>query len=312
MLTAYSGNSAYCFSNSLHMCLAEAGMGGLPPVSHVECLTGMPFGAAFFKVDPPLFFPSPSATDPDSGLNRALATMGWSCTLWQGDDADKAQAALEDALGDGPVMLGPLDLGYLPFDPNHASKRGSDHYIVALKRDLKRDGELIQVHDPQLYPFAVLPMDELMRAWNASKLGYSTRAYTMRTAFREERRRSRAQMVEETLAYAQELVADTPAGPVAYGGPAAFEMAAATVKDGPPDSFIGHLVYFALPLGARRSLDAAGFLDQAGATDAAGLMAEKAEIYGRAQYHAVQRDWAQTAELFEHLATLESEIAQKL
>lgn len=47
MFTAYSGNSAYCYSNSLHMCLQHTGMPHLPQVSLVERMTGMPFGACF-------------------------------------------------------------------------------------------------------------------------------------------------------------------------------------------------------------------------------------------------------------------------
>ena len=308
MFTTSSGNSAYCFSNSLHMCLGHAGMAGRPSVSTVECMTGMPFSAAFFQVDPPLFFPSPATTDPDSGLTRALQTMGWGCELWQSDDESEAQYVLEEAIEEGPVLLGPLDLGYLPFDPNHARKRGSDHYVVALKRA----GELVQVHDPQLYPFAVLPMADLMRAWNAKELGYGSSEYTLRRDFRVERGVSREQMLLDTLKAARALSQDTPAGPIAYGGAAAFTMAAETLAAGPPDALAGHLIYFALPLGARRCLDAAGFLAESGRTEAARLTAQKAEVYGRAQYHAVQGDWRQTAVLFEHLAPLESEIAQKL
>ena len=42
--TAYTGNGPYCYSNSLHMCLTQAGMPAVPPVSLLECMTGMPFG----------------------------------------------------------------------------------------------------------------------------------------------------------------------------------------------------------------------------------------------------------------------------
>ena len=89
-------------------------------------------------------------------------------------------------------------------------------------------------------------------------------------------------------------------------------MAAETVAVRPPEAFVGHLIYFALPLGARRCLDAAAFLAEVGRTEAVRLMEQKAEVYGRAQYHAVQKEWQLTAELFEGLAALESQLAQKL
>ena len=88
MVASYSGNSAYCYSNCLHMCLAHTGMTPMPSVGLVECMTGMPFGACFLKEDPPLFFPSPACIDPDIGLSRAVETLGWTCTLWRGNDRD--------------------------------------------------------------------------------------------------------------------------------------------------------------------------------------------------------------------------------
>jgi len=185
MLAAYSGNSAYCYSNSLRMCLQHAGLLHLPEVGLLECLTGMPFGACFLQLDAPQFLPSPADINPDNGLTRALDILGWTCARWQGDDVDSALAALKEALSAGLVLLGPLDMGFLPYDPNHRIKRGGDHFIAVLSLDANR----VRVHDPQLYPFAVLPVTDLVRAWNAQDLGYSTCAYTLREDFREQKLR---------------------------------------------------------------------------------------------------------------------------
>jgi hypothetical protein len=290
------------------MCLQHAGIAHLPPVSLVECMTGMPFGACFLKHEAPLFFPSPASLDPQSGLTRALTILGWTCTVWQGDEAAMALAALQDALSVGPVLLGPLDMGFLPYDPNHAHERGGDHFIVVLKREADR----VQAHDPQFYPFAVLPVADRMRAWDASDLGYATCAYTLRGGFREQRHVSHEHMLNDTLKAAQELSRTTPTGPVAYGGAAAFALAAEEVHKHPAGAFIALLTHFALPLGARRCLDAAGFLTVVGKTTAARLMGDKAEAFGQAQYYAVQKDWQRTGELLEHLAEVEAKIAQSL
>ena len=136
MATAYTGNGPYCYSNSLHMCLTQAGMAAVPPVGLLECMTGMPFGASFLALDVPLFFPSPGAgTNPDRGLTRALDTMGWDCTLRRFEDAGAAEAGLREGLAAGPVLLGPLDMGGLSYDPLHEHKRGGDHFVVALARE---------------------------------------------------------------------------------------------------------------------------------------------------------------------------------
>ena len=308
MYTAYTGNSHYCYSNSLHMCLKQAGMANLPDVGLLECMTGMPFGALFLQFEAPLFFPSHADLNPHSGLSRALSILGWTCTLWEGDDAESALDALKENLKKGPVLLGPLDLGFLPYDPNHKFKRGGDHFIVILNLD----GDRVQVHDPQFYPFAVLPVDDLMRAWDATGLGYATNAYTLRGDFQEERQVTTDEMLEDTLRNARELIHAAPSGPVFFGGSKAFRLAAGVIRNRPPQAFAGMLVHFVLPIGARRCLDAADFMKSTGQTEAAEWMVEKAESYGLAQYYATQEDWKGTEGLFERLAEIEDRIEKSI
>ena len=304
MYTAYTGNSHYCYSNSLHMCLQHAGMANLPEPGLLECMTGMPFGALFMQFESPLFFPSHADLNPNSGLSRALSILGWTCTLWEGDDAETALEALKANLKKGPVLLGPLDLGFLPYDPNHRLKQGGDHFIVVLKLEDDR----VQVHDPQFYPYAVLPVDDLMKAWNAADLGYATSAYTLRANFREERQVSTEDMRKATLEKARELINAAPSGPVFFGGSKAFRLAAEVIRGTPPGGFAAMLVHFVLPIGARRCLDAAEFMKSAGQTEVSDCIAKKAESYGLAQYYATQEDWKSTEGLFEELAEVEDRI----
>jgi len=278
-LTTYTGNSAYCYSNSLHMCVTHAGMASVPGVDLLECMTGMPFGAALVKRSTPMFFPSPAGRTPDHGLTRALETLGWTC-----------------------------EVGGLSYDPARAYKRGADHFIVALNLA----GDLLQVHDPQSYPFAVLPVADLMRTWNAKTFGPAPVAYTFRCDFRMGRSVSEEEMLAETLKTARDVVATAPAGPVAYGGAAAFTRAAEVLRNQPPDAFTGLLVHFGLPLGARRCVDAAGFFKRVGRSEATRLMVGKAEVFGRAQYHATQGEWTRTAECFDHLSSLEAQTAEAI
>lgn len=304
MFIPYSGNSAYCYSNSLHMCLAHAGMERVPPVGLIECMTGMPFGAMFLQLENPLFFPGPASTDPDAGLSRALETLGWTCELWRSDEADAACAKLQEVLREGPALLGPLDMGFLPYDPDHQQNRGGDHFIVALKCE----DELVQVHDPQLYPFALLPLADLVRAWYGKDLGYTDSAYTLRFRFQARQHVERHALLEATLAAAQELVRTYPTGPVEYGGPDALIQVAELLRQSPHDAFIGLLTRFALPVGARRCTDAAWFLKEAGKAEAANLFIAKAESFGQAQYYGVQQQWEHIARCFDNLAQIEAKI----
>lgn len=304
----YSGNSAYCYSNSLRMCLELASMQDVPAVGLIECMTGMPFGATFLQLEHPLFFPNPVPTDPDRGLTCALETLGWTCETWRSNEAEATRAKLEEALQACPVLLGPLDMGFLPYDPDHSHKRGADHFIVALRQE----GEMVQVHDPQLYPFATLPLDDLVRALYGKDLGYTEQAYTLRFNFQAQRKDTRAAILAAALENARELARAHPAGPVAYGGPDAFTRAADILRSSPTDDFVGLLTQFALPVGARRSSDAACFLQEAGKSEVAKLFITRAEAFGKAQYYAAQRQWDIAAGLFDDLARTETEIAGSL
>ena len=306
--TAYSGNSAYCYSNSLRMCLEQAGMDHLPATGLIECMTGMPFGATFLQLENPLFFPNPTPIDPDSGVTSALETLGWECKLWRSNEADAASAKLRGVLSSGPVLLGPLDMGFLSYDPNHQHKRGGDHFVVALKLQ----GGMVQVHDPQLYPFAILPLDDLIRALYAKDLGYAEQAYTLRFDFQAQRRDTRHAMLDATLQNARELIHAHPAGPVVYGGPGAFTRVSEMLRQDPMGNFIDLLIHFALPVGARRSTDAAYFLEEVGEAETANLFITRAETFGKAQYYGVQQKWDDVAGLFDDLAQIEAEIAAHL
>ena len=307
MFTAYTGNGHYCYSNSLHMCLRHAGMEIIPTVGQLECMTGMPFGALFLRFEKkPYFFPSHAAVDPHNGLTRALNTVGWTCNLWQGDDREAALDTLRESLETGPVLLGPLDLGFLPYDPNHRLKRGGDHFIVALKLE----GDCVQVHDPQLYPFAVLTVDDLMRAWQFTVKSYVNRAYTLRGCFREERHVSHDDMLRETFQSARELIQLKPDGPVFFGGSEAYLLAAEEIGTRPSKFYRFLLTQFSLPLGGSRCLDAAEFMKSVGQAEAAEWMVKKAETYGLAQYHATRKDWKCTKGLFKQLAEMEDRIAE--
>lgn len=302
----YTGNSSYCYSNSLHMSLKHAGMKELPEVSFLECLTGMPFGTSFFKFDMPMFFPSPAKTEPHEGLSQALKTLGWTCELWQGNEEETARTKLETVLKHSPVLLGPIDMSFLSYDPNHKSKEGGDHFLTVL--NIK--DEMALLHDPQFYPYAVLPMTELMQAWNASSIGYIDQTYTLRHSFREQFKVSRSQMITETLNVAKKLQTDVLEGPVAYTGVPAFEQVLELLHKTPSPVFAGLLTHFALPIGARRSVDAMQFTQEAGKNKLSKLYESKAKLFGSSQYFIASQDWKKVVENFKNLAEIEGQLGK--
>lgn len=309
MNVPYVGNSTYCFTNSLAMCLKHSSDTAIPEVGFIECATLMPFGAMYLDfANAPLFFPNPANTQPDRGLTDAISNLGWTSEIWRGDDPQTALAHLRDALEYGPVLLGPLDMGHLSYDPNAQFKHGGDHFIVALQAE----GDLIVVHDPQLYPYATIPAQDLLWAWNGSHLGYVEQPFTMRFGFRAQRQVTRREVIEHTLETARAFARQEFNGPVVYSGRAAFERAATAILGEEMRGLKGLLVNFALPVGARRSLDAAAFVAEVGASDLAESFRTRAERFGRAQFLATQQDWKAVAGAFEELGVLEEQLQQLL
>jgi hypothetical protein len=320
MPTAFTGNAAYCFSNSLHMTLLGSGAapGAVPESGFLECLTGMPFGKTYLPARR-TFWPSAPAFSPErgDGLAVAIETLGWRCETWYaggtaadaagGADAE-ALARLRDGLRRGPALVGPVDFGYLSYSPHAAHLAGADHYVVAL--GLEADHLLL--HDPAGAPYAVLPEADLLAAWRAERIGYKRGAYTLRTGFRQAERVPRQGMIERTLPLARRNAAADPGGPATYGGTAALARLAHDLRGEVAGALGAQLLGFSLPTAARRAVDAACFLAEGGRRDAAALLDRQARLWGRANAAATQRRWGDAAELVGQVADVEREVAEAL
>jgi hypothetical protein len=301
----YIGSGDYCFSNSLHMSLLGSGASAetLPPTGFLECLTTMPFGYTYLKDAELFFFSGPN---PDLGLTRAIETLGWTCKLERGGDEEEALARLQAAVQHGPVLIGPLNMGYLTYNPTHTYLLGSDHYIVVL--NMEEDHVL--VHDPKGFPSVALPVENLLKAWRAEgmDLVYTDEPYTMRTAFRPGEARSRQQMVERTLPHISANLRQELWQPGMPAGVTALRMLAQTFHTEVSEKLAVHIFYFALPLGLRHKVDAQLFLREGNQFEAADLIEEQSRLLGKAQYAGVQHSWAEVATLIEQVATLEERL----
>ena len=312
MLTAFTGNAAYCFSNGLHMTLLGSGAapGTVPEPGFLECLTGMPFGKSYLPKRR-TFWPSAPGFSPEQGggLDAAIRTLGWTCETWYADGAApdagdgaaaEALARLRDGLRGGPALVGPVDCGSLSYSPHAPYMAGADHYVVALA--LEADGLLL--HDPAGAPYAVLPVPDLLAAWRAERIGYKRGAYTLRTAFRQtacvpRRRRTRSVLPDRR---------PRSAGPA--GGSA--RSCAGALRGEVAEAEERHLLGFSFPTAARRAVDAAGFLAEGGNRDAAGLLDRQARLWGRVCAAAAQRRWGEVAGIVGDLAEVERGAAAAL
>jgi hypothetical protein len=300
LVLSYNGNGAYCYANSLYMSLLGAGADAkdLSDTSFLECLTGGPFGKLYLQIEnsPLIFFNSP-ISNPDLGLNRAIELLGWVCQKWYGDDSQEALARLREAVQVAPVLIGPVDQGYLSYYPDYHHSSGYDHFVVALTVD----EDFVQVHDPGGYPCAMLPVQDFLEAWRAESVEYKRGSYTLRSHFRQVTHPHRYDTIQQALPFLQAAVQANPGGPVAYGSVEALQMLVNDLCGPVHFSISNSLVQFVLPLASRRSLDAAAFLREAGKLEAAACMDRQALLTGQAQYLAVHQQWHAVGGVVEQL-----------
>jgi hypothetical protein len=321
MPTAFTGNAAYCFSNSLHMTLLGSGAapGTVPEPGFLECLTGMPFGKTYLPARR-TFWPSAPGFSPEQGggLDAAIATLGWSCEAWfasgtgadaAGEDAaPEALSRLREGLRRGPALLGPVDFGFLSYSPHAAHMAGADHYVVALALE----GDHLLLHDPAGAPYAVLPVADFLEAWRAARVGYKRGAYTLRTDFRSVAPVPRRRMIERTLPLARRNAGADPGGPSTYGGGEALARLASDLRGDVSETMVAHLLGFSFPTAARRTVDAACFLAEGGRSGASALLDRQARLWGRVNATAAQPHWEDAAGLVGEIAALERELAASL
>jgi hypothetical protein len=312
-LVPYVGKSEYCYANSLRMVLSSHPVKGweVPSPGELECLSTMPFGELFLDGSRgPEFFFSPANANPDTAIDIALEAVGWKCKISVGSRRTTPASAfktLQSAVRSGPALVGPVDLGGLIQNPRARYLRGGDHFVVALAVD----GEGVTFHDPFGFPHAWLPKAAFLGAWKVGR-GYWRGPYTVRWAFRPVRPATPKQMLERTLPRARDALAFDPGGPGAFGSLAALDHLRDLAEKGLPPGLRETLVYFSLPLGARRRFDAARFVAGAKMPELARIFDRQSELLGRVQFSAVQRDDRSVARVLGRFRELETRAIRAL
>jgi hypothetical protein len=301
----YIGAGPYCYANSLAMVLGPAA----PSPSVIEVLTGSPFGIQLLAGRLPLF--DPYGWDPDRGLDDAVALLGWVGQRQGADDDEQALAMLRDALKSGPVLAGPVEMGLLRHQPGMTAPIEADHFVAVLEAD----NELIRFHDPHGFPYATLPTRDFLAAWRADTIAYRTTSYTLRSDFR---RRSDATSEEALRTALPGALAwlrgrdDLAVPPGTIGGAAAAHALADLLESGLDADVHGHLVHFAIKVGARRLTDAATALAGLGRVQAAAVATQQARLVGSLQHDIVNGAVTSAAATLRTLAPTYEELAAAL
>lgn len=307
-MTRYTGNGAYCYANSAAMLLTAAGEPSSPRL--IEVLSGVGLGASLQHGSATPFFSNLHAA-PDAGLSKALELLGYRFVERAvGDDAPAPIDELRELLAQGPAVLGPVDMGYLDYLPDHANLAGVDHFVLARAID----GDNVLLHDPAGYPYVSIAREQLALAWRAERIPYHRGAFRMWTAPRRERRPDDDELWAQACEYfalcyreSEAIVAEQRYGAWLGGSDAIRALAEHAAAGDVSRATRGHLVYFALPLGARRADDFAEYFARHDG-NLAGLKHSQAALFGRGHVQAVHNDWPALAATLGELAAVEDEI----
>ncbi len=306
-MLAYIGNGPYCYANSASMLLESAGEHIEPRL--IEVLSGVGLGASWIPESQTLFLSG--WTVPDIGVSQSLKLLGFEVAEEaESDGAPMPVEALDLQLIEGPVMLGPLDLGELSYHPNARGANGIDHFVVALQ---KEDGAIV-VHDPAGYPAMPIEVEALGRAWRADLIEYRRGAYRRWHSPARVEDPSPGQIAEAAVQSFGQVYRDsrTIDDPTAVVGPQAVEALVATIRGGELlNSGLEHLRRFAVPLGVRRALDYSWYLREFN-PELADLKEKQAWHLARAHTAAVRCEWGPLADHLSHLAHLEHKVESTL
>jgi len=302
MVIPYIGNGPYCYANATSMLLAAVGEDISP--SRIEVLTGVGLGAFWLEGAKLIFF-SNLGTAPDTGISKALELLGFECTEKSSQEAEPMPLEeLRSDLTRSPAVLGPLDMGYLSYNPNHEYLAGTDHFVLAYGMDERA----IYLHDPEGFPHISLPLDQLKRAWKAERISYRRGFYRYWTAPKRIHQPAEEEIYDKALQFFRACYQDTDDFAARegwiVGREAVLTCADHVRRGGGSPQLGGHLVHFALKLGARRALDFATFFESRD-RELAALKRTQAKLFGKCHTLAVTKDWLSLADALQRLADVE-------
>jgi hypothetical protein len=277
-----------------------------PSPSVIEVLTGSPFGFQLLGGRLPLF--DPYGWDPDQGLDAATELLGWTCRREGAEDEMQAFGKLRDA---GPAIVGPVEMGLLLNHPGFTQPIGADHFLLVLEVG----DDQVRYHDPHGFPYATLPVGAFLAAWRAETIGYRATAYTIRSDFQRvghvrDEEALRACLLRAAAWLTPREGVDVPPGTL--GGRPATDRLADMILAGLEPAIHGHLVHFAIRLGARRLTDAATALAGIGLDEAAYLADQQARLVGSLQYELVAGSAERAAETVRTLGPTYADLAARL
>lgn len=290
----FIGNGKYCYANSTSMLLKSIGEHVSP--EKIEVLTGMGLGATIYG--DLLFLDS---TFPDLGISKALDILGFTFQECTGESSERAPfQAIKDILKESAVILGPVDLGFFTFWPNHQYLHGADHYVLAY--DI--DDQNIYFHDPAGYPYVSLPLEQFEKAWRADHIEYRREPFRYWHSAKRYSQPSEEDIYEKALNHFKRQYQDREKVPYITGSHAILQFSEGLKNGEIPNRIAEHCTHFLFQLGAKRANDFAEFFKERH-PGLSNLKVDQAKLLGHCHVLSASRRWKELSELLKELSALE-------
>lgn len=305
----YLGNSAYCYSNSTAMLLSSIGENILP--SYIEVIGGVGIGA-YSLPETNIAFLSGYSGLPDKAISRALTTLGFNFIEKAQDDPNFPPFDdIRKIIKKSPVILGPLDMGYLSYDPDYKHHFGIDHFVFVYGIE----NGIANLHDPAGFPNVTIELSKLALAWKAEKIQYKEGYYRYWTLPKRVNNPTSDEIYNRSINNFQEIYITGEKYAKEKGkiiDDSAILLMADNVKNKKlSQADIGMLTGFVFPLGARRTSDFSIFFKPYN-SDLADLKENESRLLGLCQSKSVKGDWHSVFETLKEVAEIERQFKKIL
>lgn len=292
----YFGDVSLCYSYSLAMALDTYGYDF--KAEFLEAIMVMGNGASIVKEDeqhPLVFFDNGM---PDLSISHSLKILGFDYEdfyLKNGAEVDleEIKRKLETFLFNGPVVLGPLDMGHLTYNPNHTILYGVDHFVTVYGID----EQYLYLHDPAGFACMKVAFNDILEAWKAEAIDYKRGAYSMWGNFKKVRSPSQTEIYQETAKIMKNRYLNGQNG--------VLECYAKVVAENGLNTEQKQLhQYFSFKLAAVRNLYLSKFLKNHD-PEGARLKEKLASLFGQAHLSCLKEDYQELSHLLYQIAEVD-------
>ena len=292
----YFGDVSLCYSYSLAMALETYGYDF--KAEFLEAIMAMGNGASIVKEDeqhPLVFFDNGM---PDLSISHSLKILGFDYEDFYLKDGaevnlEEIKGKLETFLSNGPVVLGPLDMGHLTYNPNHTILYGVDHFVTVYGID----DQYLYLHDPAGFACMKVTFNDILEAWKAEDIDYKRGSYSMWGNFKKVKSPSQTEIYQETARIMKNRYLNGQNG--------VLECYAKAVAENGLNTEQKQLhQYFSFKLAAVRNLYLSKFLKDHN-PEGARLKEELATLFSQAHLSCLKEDYQELSHLLYQIAELD-------